>query len=55
MEKVFNYVSQKHDGKKALGTRQVFAEEDEIQPNGAVFKKVLPEIIIIFEIDWILL
>lgn len=40
MEKVFNYVSQKHDNKKALGTREIFAEEDEIQLDGTVFKKV---------------
>jgi len=40
MEKVFNYVSHKHNTKKALGTREVFAEEDEIQPDGTIFKKV---------------
>jgi len=40
MERVFHYVSRKHGTKKALGTREVFAEEEEIQPDGTVLKKV---------------
>ncbi len=40
MERVFHYVSHKHGTKKALGTREVFAEEEEIQSDGTVLKKV---------------
>jgi len=38
---VFNYAANKHGDKEALGTREVFAEEIEIQTNGTVFKKVI--------------
>lgn len=37
---MFDYVSRKYTNKKCLGTRQILAEEDEVQPNGRVFKKV---------------
>ena len=31
----------KYPNNKCLGTRELIAEEDEIQPNGRVFKKVI--------------
>lgn len=39
LEKMFNYVTRIHTGKRCLGTRDILSEEDEIQPNGRVFKK----------------
>ncbi|XP_057366617.1 long-chain-fatty-acid--CoA ligase 4-like isoform X3 [Daphnia carinata] len=39
MEKVFRFAVRQHGQKAALGTREILAEEDEIQPNGRVFKK----------------
>uniref|UniRef100_A0A0K8TD80 long-chain-fatty-acid--CoA ligase n=1 Tax=Lygus hesperus TaxID=30085 RepID=A0A0K8TD80_LYGHE len=41
MEKVLNYVKDIHSNKNALGTREILAEEDEVQSNGRVFKKYL--------------
>ena len=38
---MFNYAAKKHGDKEALGTREVFAEENEVQANGTVFKKVI--------------
>lgn len=40
LEKMLKYVASIHANKRCLGTRQIFAEEDELQPNGRVFKKV---------------
>lgn len=40
MEKLFNYAAYKNGGRKALGTREILAEEDELQPDGTLFKKV---------------
>ena len=40
MEKMLKFVAAEHSGKKCLGTRQILADEDELQPNGRVFKKV---------------
>lgn len=39
LEKVFTYVAKTYPTKNCLGTRQKFSEEDELQPNGRVFKK----------------
>ncbi|XP_011303691.1 long-chain-fatty-acid--CoA ligase 4 isoform X2 [Fopius arisanus] len=39
LEKVLRYAVETHRGKKCLGTRQILAEENEVQPNGRVFKK----------------
>lgn len=39
LEKVFNYVAKTHSSKRCLGTRQILSEEDEVQPNGRIFKK----------------
>ncbi|OXU20883.1 hypothetical protein TSAR_015234 [Trichomalopsis sarcophagae] len=39
LEKMLKYVASIHGNKRCLGTRQIFAEEDELQPNGRVFKK----------------
>jgi len=38
--KAFNYAVTKYGSKRCLGTRQVLGEEDEIQANGKVFKKL---------------
>lgn len=40
MEKVFRFAVLKHGQKYAVGTREILAEEDELQPNGKIFKKV---------------
>ena len=40
MEKVFIFAVRQHGQKAAVGTREILAEEDELQPNGRVFKKV---------------
>ncbi|KAF2880048.1 hypothetical protein ILUMI_26117 [Ignelater luminosus] len=39
MAKMLEYCTKKYANKKCLGTRQIKAEEDEVQPNGRVFKK----------------
>lgn len=39
LEKMFNYVAKIHSNKRCLGTREILSEEDEVQPNGRVFKK----------------
>ncbi|XP_043274109.1 long-chain-fatty-acid--CoA ligase 4 isoform X2 [Venturia canescens] len=39
LEKMLKWVTDMHSGKKCLGTRQILAEEDELQPNGRIFKK----------------
>ena len=41
MEKVFWFAVRQHGQKAAVGTREILAEEDEIQSNGRIFKKVL--------------
>ena len=41
IEKLFNYAAFKNGGRKALGTREILAEEDELQPDGSLFKKVI--------------
>jgi len=40
MEKVFRFAVRQHGQKSAVGTREILAEEDEMQPNGRIFKKV---------------
>lgn len=40
LDKVFLYAKNKFKDKRLLGTREILNEEDEIQPNGKVFKKV---------------
>lgn len=40
MVKMFEYCTKHYANKRCLGTRQILAEEDEVQPNGRVFKKV---------------
>ena len=39
LEKVLKYIAETHKDKNCLGTRQVLSEEDELQPNGRLFKK----------------
>nr|XP_034184352.1 long-chain-fatty-acid--CoA ligase 3 isoform X1 [Osmia lignaria]XP_034184353.1 long-chain-fatty-acid--CoA ligase 3 isoform X1 [Osmia lignaria] len=39
LEKMLTWVVNRHGDKKCLGTRQILAEEDEVQPNGRIFKK----------------
>lgn len=40
LDEMLLWVTQVHSSKRCLGTRQILAEEDELQPNGRVFKKV---------------
>lgn len=37
---MLKYMSETHQLKKCLGTRQVLSEEDEMQANGKLFKKL---------------
>ena len=39
--KAFNYAVAKYGTKKALGTREVLGETEEMQANGKMFKKLL--------------
>ncbi|XP_056630489.1 long-chain-fatty-acid--CoA ligase 4 isoform X2 [Diorhabda carinulata] len=39
MAKMFEYCSKTYSNRRCLGTREILAEEDELQPNGRVFKK----------------
>ncbi|XP_046419007.1 fatty acid CoA ligase Acsl3 isoform X1 [Neodiprion fabricii] len=39
LDEMLLWVAQIHNSKRCLGTRQILAEEDELQPNGRVFKK----------------
>lgn len=39
LEKMLNYVAKMYTNKKCLGTREILSEEDEVQPNGRIFKK----------------
>lgn len=38
--KAFDYAVRKHGDRTCLGTRQVLGEEDEVQQNGKIFKKL---------------
>lgn len=40
LDKMFEYAAGRFPQRDCLGTREVLSEEDEIQPNGKVFKKV---------------
>ncbi|KAJ8921044.1 hypothetical protein NQ315_015840 [Exocentrus adspersus] len=39
MPKMFDYCAKMYSNKRCLGTREILAEEDEVQPNGRIFKK----------------
>ncbi len=39
MDKVFQYAVKRNGSKRCLGSREVIDEEDEVQPNGKLFKK----------------
>ncbi|XP_047445729.1 long-chain-fatty-acid--CoA ligase 3b [Mugil cephalus] len=41
LDKMFEYAARSFPHRDCLGTREVLSEEDEIQPNGKVFKKVI--------------
>ncbi|KAG8445360.1 hypothetical protein GDO86_010227 [Hymenochirus boettgeri] len=41
LDKVFKHAADLFKKKDCLGTREILSEEDEIQPNGKVFKKVI--------------
>lgn len=41
LDKVFKHAANKFSMSKCLGTREILSEEDEVQPNGKVFKKVI--------------
>lgn len=40
LDKMFEYAAMRFPQRDCLGTREVLSEEDELQPNGKVFKKV---------------
>lgn len=40
LDKMFEFAAVKFSERDCLGTREVLSEEDELQPNGKVFKKV---------------
>lgn len=40
LDKMFEYAAGRFPQRDCLGTREVLSEEDELQPNGKVFKKV---------------
>lgn len=40
VDKILRYATEIHGDKQCLGTRQILGEENELQPNGRVFKKV---------------
>ncbi|XP_056148876.1 long-chain-fatty-acid--CoA ligase 3b [Lampris incognitus] len=48
LDKVFEYAAKRFPDRDCLGTRQLLSEEDELQPNGKVFKKV-----ILGDYDWL--
>lgn len=41
LQKVFQFTVNKYKDYPCLGTRKIISEEDELQPNGRTFKKVL--------------
>uniref|UniRef100_A0AAQ4RG90 long-chain-fatty-acid--CoA ligase n=1 Tax=Gasterosteus aculeatus aculeatus TaxID=481459 RepID=A0AAQ4RG90_GASAC len=41
LDKIFEYAASRFPKRDCLGTREVLSEEDELQPNGKVFKKVI--------------
>jgi len=41
MDDCFNFAVDQHSHKRMIGTRQVFREEDEVQSNGKMFKKLV--------------
>lgn len=43
LDKVFEFAVRRFPQRDCLGTREVLSEEDEVQPNGKVFKKVRHE------------
>lgn len=48
LEKMMSWISKKHNDKKCLGTREILAEEDEVQANGRIFKKVQLDVIALY-------
>ena len=40
LEGAMSYACKKHKNKRAVGTRQILRESEEVQKNGKVFKKV---------------
>uniref|UniRef100_A0AAQ5Y888 long-chain-fatty-acid--CoA ligase n=1 Tax=Amphiprion ocellaris TaxID=80972 RepID=A0AAQ5Y888_AMPOC len=43
LDKMFEYAARRFAQRDCLGTREVLSEEDELQPNGKVFKKPVSE------------
>ncbi|XP_030754565.1 long-chain-fatty-acid--CoA ligase 3 isoform X2 [Sitophilus oryzae] len=39
MAKLMDFINKKYPNKRCLGTREILGEDDEVQPNGRVFKK----------------
>lgn len=54
MENALSYACKKHRNKKAMGTRQILRESEEVQKNGKVFKKVSVDrtILMTLTMDW---
>ena len=44
LDQLFKRAVMMNGGRQALGTREVLREEDEMQPNGRVFKKVSTDV-----------
>lgn len=40
MDKAWNWAVDYYGSRDLMGTRDVLAEEDEVQPNGKIFKKL---------------
>ncbi|GCC28804.1 hypothetical protein chiPu_0007238, partial [Chiloscyllium punctatum] len=41
LDKIFQYATEAFRHRNCLGTREILSEEDEIQPNGRIFKKLI--------------
>lgn len=46
LDKMFEHAARTFPERDCLGTREVLSEEDEVQPNGKVFKKVRNRLVI---------
>lgn len=49
LDKLFTFAVERFGDSPCLGTRDVLSKENEIQPNGKVFKKVRMDIFYLFE------
>nr|CAD7452760.1 unnamed protein product [Timema tahoe] len=49
MSKMFHFAAKLHSNKPCLGTRQILSDDDEKQPNGRIFKKLLSTIFVFYK------